>query len=188
MGKYIFYLCLFVFVVNIGCNTPKKIFNENNQDWITNGNANWNFDKNTLVGSLENGAGFIITKNRYKDFILELDFYPDSTINSGVFVRCKTDKIDQYDCYELNIWDINPNQDNRTGSLVRRIKPINTVHTIHKWNTYKIKCQGNHVQAWINGIITSDTIDDSLKDGLIAIQAAENGKILFKNVQIKTIQ
>jgi len=85
---------------------------------------------NELTGILDSGAGFVITKNTFKNFVLTLEFNPDSTINSGVFVRCKDQQMSFSNCYEINIWDLHPDQDNRTGAVVARVIPSTKVETL----------------------------------------------------------
>jgi len=140
-----------------------------------------------LIGKIENGSGFIMTKRLYKDFVLELEFKPDSTINSWVFIRCSNVDIDPLSCYELNIWDLHPNQNYRTGAIVTRSVPLIKVKTIDKWNRYKIKNENDHILVWINGILTADIRDKSLIKGYIGLQAAGFGKISFRNVIIKKL-
>ena len=158
------------------------MFSEDGDDWVANGDAEWKFVNGELVGSLDNGAGFVMTKNSYANFILELEFKPDSTINSGIFIRCKENAISNVDCYEINIWDLHPNQDSRTGAVVTRAKPLKKIETLNKWNTYKIKNYKDHLQVWINDVKLIDIKDNDLTEGPIALQAAESGKILFRNV------
>src|SRR5210317_1037137 len=85
---------ILVLFLNISCLNSKALFQENIKDWFIEGNANWNFSNNELIGKIKNGAGFIMSQQKYKDFILELEFKPDSTINSGIFIRCKNNDID----------------------------------------------------------------------------------------------
>lgn len=158
------------------------LFSEDGDDWVANGDAEWKFVNGELVGSLDNGAGFVMTRNSYANFILELEFKPDSTINSGIFIRCKENAISNVDCYEINIWDLHPNQDSRTGAVVTRAKPLKKIETLNKWNTYKIKNYKDHLQVWINDVKLIDIKDNDLTEGPIALQAAESGKILFRNV------
>jgi len=172
------------------CNEKDKVeilFQENGSDWFSEGDADWKFINNELVGSLEEGAGFVMTKNTYRDFVLELEFKPDSAINSGVFVRCKNKELSNIDCYEINIWDLHPDQTNRTGAVVTRAKPLEIVETLYKWNNYKIKNQSNHLEVWINGVKTADITDNDLVEGPIALQAAESGSISFRNIKIQNL-
>ena len=91
------------------------------------------------------------------------------------------------ECYENNIWDMHPEQENRTGSVVNRAKPLIYVETLDKWNTYKIKIKKNRLQAWVNGKLTTDIINNDLIEGMIALQAAETGEIRFKNIKIQNL-
>ena len=173
-----------VLLLTISCNQKRMLFQENAENWSTYGDANWHFDNNELIGEVLDGSGFILTKQSYKDFILELEFNPDSTINSGVFIRCKTKDINPTDCHELNIWDLHPDQSNRTGAIVTRAVPLVIVETINTWNTFKINAENNRIQVWINKQLTVDTKNDELFDGYIGLQAKGTGKVRFRNVKI----
>jgi len=172
---------LFVF---ISCGGTKTLFKESSEDWIKGGAAIWQLNSEEIFGISESGESFIMTKDSYKNFILELEFYPDKTINSGIFVRCKNYNISNTECYEMNIWDLNPNQTYGTGSVVTRASPAASVETINKWNTYKIENKENQLRVWVNGILTADILDDDLVEGYVGLQAAETGTIKFRNVKI----
>jgi hypothetical protein len=179
---------ILVLFLNISCLNSTALFQENIKDWFIKGDANWNFSNNELIGKIKNGAGFIMSQQKYKDFILELEFKPDSTINSGIFIRCKNNDINPTDCYEVNIWDLHPNQDYRTGAIVMKSIPLTMVQTIDKWNTYKIKNEKDHILVWVNGILTADIRDKVLTEGYIGLQASGTGEIRFRNVKIKTLK
>lgn len=182
-------LTILIFTLNACANkdtTP--LFQENGDSWSILGDATWTFESNELIGTIESGAGFVITKDIYTDFELQLEFNPDSTINSGVFVRCLAAEISNTDCYEFNIWDQHPNQDSRTGAIVSRTTPLAHVETIGQWNTYTIKNQGNKIQAWVNGTLVADIENNERPKGYIGLQAAGKGQIKFRNVRIKKIQ
>lgn len=164
------------------------LFAENGNDWFSEGDAEWKFINGELVGSLESGSSFVMTKESYKDFVLELEFKPDSVINSGIFIRCKENAISNVDCYEINIWDLHPDQKNRTGAVVTRSTPLAHVETLDKWNSYKIKNEKDHLQAWINDVLVVDLKNQELKNGPIALQAAEAGQIMFRNVRVTVIE
>lgn len=177
-----------VLFLNLTCLNAQALFQENNQNWLIEGDANWEFHDNELVGNIVNGAGFVMTQQTYKDFVLEMEFRPDSTINSGVFIRCKNYDINSTDCYEINIWDSRPEQNYRTGAIVNKSVPLAVVETIEKWNTYKIKTENSHIQVWINGILTADINDKALIEGYIGLQAMGTGEIRFRNVKIKSLK
>ncbi len=171
----------------VSCTNSFVLFQENKKDWFVKGDANWVFTNKEWVGNIKSGFGYLVTNKSYKDFILELEFKPDSTINSGVFIRCTKLEIDPVSCFELNIWDLHPNQDFRTGAVVSKSTPLQHVETINKWNTYKIKIEKSHLKAWVNGVLTADIRDGSLTEGYIALQTAGIGEIRFKNIKLKVL-
>ncbi len=83
---------------------------------------------------------------------------------------------------------LHPNQDYRTGAIVTRSHQLNRVETLDKWNKYEIRYEKDRIQAWINGIKTADINDSLLSAGNIALQAAENGEIKFRNVKVQPLE
>ena len=154
------------------------------ESFIMKGEAEWEQSSGVWLADIDSGAGFLMTSASYRNFELQVDFMPDSTINSGVFIRCAGQELSPEDCYELNIWDLHPNQEYRTGAVVTRASPLNFVSTIGAWNTYKIIANNDHVVAWINETLVIDLRDDTRKDGYIGIQAAGKGNIQFRNLRI----
>lgn len=171
-----------------GSTEPVKLFIPESNDWYEEGGATWEFQNGILVGSLAGGAGFVVTKEAFQDFELKLVFNPDSTINSGVYVRCSGTEINPDNCYEINIWDLHPNQDFRTGAVVKMATPLAYVETLNQWNTYKIRCEGNRIQAWVNDIQTVDLENEQFGKGVIALQAAGQGRVQFKDVTIRSLK
>lgn len=170
------------------CTNTTSLFQENSDDWETFGTAKWQFSKGVLKGSINEGEGFLMTKKSFTNFMLELEFKPDSTINSGVFIRCVNKELSATDCHEINIWDLHPNQDFRTGAIVSKVVPKNYVETINKWNTYRIKANGNQIKVWVNNRITADSSFTTPLSGYIALQAMGNGEISFRNIKLSIIE
>ena len=60
------------------------------------------------------------------------------------------------------------------------------------WNDYRIRCEGNHIQLWVNGKMSVDytETDDSIaKTGVIAVQihGGAPAEIWYKDIQIKEL-
>lgn len=184
-------LCILMFSCTANHSTEEQeqvtLFGENSSDWVEGGDANWDFSNGELIGTADSTVGFVMTKSVYNNFELTLDFKPDSTINSGIFIRCDSLDISATDCYEINIWDLNPNQDYRTGAIVLRTEPLSFVETLNKWNTYKILVDEDHIQIWVDGVLTTDFHNNELKEGHIGLQASGTGNIQFRNVRLKKI-
>ena len=166
----------------------ESLFTGENDNWTVSGDAVWSIQDGVLIGQLDSGSGFVTTKMPYRDFELTLEFMPDSSINSGVFVRCKQKMISAEECCELNIWDLHPNQNFRTGAAVGRSEPLAMVQTLNKWNSYKIRAQGGAIAAWVNGEQTVDLRGEIPIEGFIALQAAGSGEIRFRNVMLRSIR
>lgn len=164
------------------------LFTEGADDWSARGNADWTFEDGAIVGKLDTGQGFLVTKKSYGDFELTLEFNPDSTVNSGIFSRCQKQELSPETCFEFNIWDLHPNQDFRTGAVVTRAKPLAYIETLNKWNTYRIRCQGDHIESWINDTKVADLQDGSLEAGYIILQAAGSGTIKFRKVELQELE
>lgn len=182
----LFYLLIIVFI-SFSCERPIYLFQENAQDWSEYGEATWTFSDNVFIGKIDSGSGFVMSQKSYSDFILDLDFFPDSTINSGVFIRCSGQDINPFDCYEINIWDLSPNHEYRTGSVVMKSSPLVNIKSINQWNHCRIKTKQDRLQVWINGVPTVDFQDKGLMEGFIGLQATGKGMIKFRNIEIQAI-
>ncbi len=163
------------------------MFQENGADWEIGGDANWTFDGEELVGKLDSGSGFVMTKGMFDNFEFTVEFNPDSVINSGIFVRCINRELSFSDCYEINIWDLHPNQSYRTGAIVSLQEPMVHVNTLEQWNTYRIRASGNTIEAWVNGEQTAKLTNDQIARGYIALQAAGSGEIRFRKAQLRPL-
>ena len=183
----VFFSITVVLCCCMACQQSVPLFERDSGAWVMEGNAQWNFTQEALVGVTTGTEGFIMTKNTYEDFQLELEFYPDSTINSGVFVRCKAIALDASDCHEMNIWDLHPNQEFRTGAIVTKAAPKVTVNTLNKWNTYRIRCLDDQVSVWVNDSLTASFEDGILGPGHIGLQAAGKGTIKFRNIALQEL-
>ena len=163
----------------------RLLFSRGGGGWLSFGEAEWKFENDELIGYASDNGGFVMTEDQFSDFELNLEFFPDETVNSGVFVRCTEIALSATDCYEFNIWDNHPNQDARTGSVVGRMTALSKVQTLNQWNTYKISCRGSKIQAWINGEKVVDITNADLANGHLGLQAAGKGTIRFRNVRLE---
>lgn len=170
------------------CAPGKHLALQDTAVWQATGNANWRYAGKELVGTVRDGqVGALMTTRSYDNFEFSVDFRPDATVNSGVFVRCATRQIDMRACYELNIWDDNPSPPNRTGAVVLRAEPLNQVQTIDRWSTYRVRAEGGRIRAWIDDTPVADLEDDELPSGYLGLQASGTGTIRFRKARLSEL-
>ena len=98
---------------------------------------------------------YLWTKDRYGDFVLELEFRTVENSNSGVFIR--TDDIDDpvYTGFEVqvnNSYGAELSQTNTTGTLYDLITPeTNAVYPPGEWNRARIVAADNQMVVELNG-------------------------------------
>ena len=149
------------------------------------GNANWRIAEQAMAS--DQGTGFLVTKQSYADFQLHLEFWADEGTNSGVFIRCDNPQnIGAQSCYEINIFDDNPNRNNATGAVVGVAAPLKVPQTELHWNILDIEAKGPRINVSVNNERTVSVRDTKHARGRIALQRAA-GVIYFRNVQIRAL-
>jgi hypothetical protein len=149
------------------------------------GDANWRIAERAIVA--EKGNGFLVTKQPYDNFRLRAEFYNDEDTNSGVFIRCEDPKKPSaMTCYEVNIFDNNPNRDNATGAVVNVGKLEKVPQTELKWNVIEIEAKGPQINVSINGERTASVRDTKHARGAIGLQYAA-GVIYWRKVEIQPL-
>lgn len=132
----------------------------------------------------------LVSSRTYGDFNLKLEFFPDHTINSGVFVRCQDPaSITPMNCYEVNIWDHHPRQEFRTGAVVMRFSPpLEHVDTVGRWNRLTISAVNDLIEVRVNDVLTASYRNNELQSGYIALQRNGEGEIRFRNIVIESVE
>ena len=152
---------------------------------------------------------FVTTKKRYSDFILEVDFKMDDPgFSSGVLIRCAdansnpdTAKVRLYG-YQIKI-DNTPR--NWTGGVfddfggtwkwmydLSNNEPARQAFKTNDWNTFRIEAIGNNIKVWLNGVPSTNLINDKYSKGYIALKihslnnSVKDEAVLihFKNIRI----
>jgi arylsulfatase A-like enzyme len=58
-----------------------------------------------------------------------------------------------------------------------------------QWNAFRIRCEGDHIQVWVNGIKTTDIHDDRLRAGSIALQHHGRGDAYrYRDIMIRRLK
>ncbi len=160
---------------------------------------------------------FLRTEENYQDFILTFQFkFNDKSGNSGCIFRGfqkgenADGRVSGYQCEHDQFkkpqrsWTAGIYDEARRGWL---FPPKNADPETKKsftaqgeklfkwddWNTIVIKCQGTHLQTYLNGELRADFTDTDEKNttlqGFIALQVhgGASGDILWKNIYLKEL-
>jgi hypothetical protein len=127
-------------------------------------------------------AGYLTSKEDFKDFVLDVDFRTGDDTNSGVFIRSPGGAAG----YEVQIWKAQP-QGYNTGSIVGTAKTdVDYKFIPDRWNRYEITADGDHLVVVLNGNKTLDVHDSKFSNGRIRLQY-QKYPIAFKNIKLKLV-
>lgn len=192
-----------------GDDTPwQELFNgEDLSGWTQlGGEADYTVRDGAIVGTTVHDTpnSFLATEQLYGDFILELEYLVDSTMNSGIQVR--SNSHDYYmdgrvHGYQIEIdpsdrgWSAGIYDEARRGWLV----PVTdnpeaqAAFRQNDWNHYRIEAIGDTLKTWINGVPAAHLIDDKTAEGFIALQVHSIGddaqagtEVVWRDIRILT--
>jgi hypothetical protein len=178
------------------------LFNGKNlEGWDRVGDANWRVEEGMLVA--DKGDGFLVTKDVYGDFQLRVEFWVDTSTNSGIFIRAtdpgRITPANAYNAYEVNIWDERPEPKFGTGAIadIAAVDPMPKAGG--RWNVFEITAKGDSFTVVLNGQKTVDGAKDAKHpSGRIALQhgpgvkddkgvANDRGVVRFRKVDIRPL-
>lgn len=170
------------------------------------GDAIYEVKNNSIVGTTAHNTpnSFLATEKMYDDFILELDYKVDPSMNSGIQIRSNSFehfKDGRVHGYQVEIdpseraWSAGIYDEGRRGWLFPLTDDVSAQQAFKQndWNTYRIEAIGDTIKTWINGVPAAHLIDDKTSSGFIALQvhsinddAREGTEIIWKNIRIIT--
>jgi hypothetical protein len=155
--------------------------------WDHVGETNWRVEDGAIVADkrTSKGAAHLVSKNKYKDFQIYVEFWASDDANSGIFLRCQDPKtITDKSCYEANIFDQRKDPSYGTGGIVNFAEVNPMPKAGGKWNTYEITAKGRHITVMLNGQKTAELNNGLFAEGPITLQHG-GGTIKFRKVAIK---
>lgn len=174
------------------------------------GNAEYHIEDGVIVGVCENSNPntFLRTEATYSDFEFRCEFKWAQTSNSGIQYRSHqrpdkdgnaTGRVYGYQ-FELDpsdrAWSGGLFEEGRRKWLQNVAGEENaakrTAIKLDDWNQIVIRCEGNHLQTWLNGVAITDytdEADEALAEGFIALQvhSGKAGTMMWKNLRIKDL-
>ena len=170
------------------------------------GEANYEVRDGMIVGSTVHDTpnSFMTSDKMYGDFILELEYMVDSTMNSGIQIRSNSFphyKNGRVHGYQIEIdpsdraWSAGIYDEARRGWLnpLPDNKEAQKAFKQNDWNHYRIEAIGDTLQTWINGVPAANLIDEKTASGFIGLQVhsipkenKEGTEIMWRNIKILT--
>jgi hypothetical protein len=151
-------------------------------------------------------SDYLISKKKFGDFILILEYKYPPKGNSGVFFRIGDPKNPVKTGIECQILDSFGKPDNQMGhhdhgGIIRTVGPKkNMSKNPGQWNRMKIQCQGHHLKVHLNGVeIINHWLDskgegkltgvtDRPITGHIGLQNhGEPNNLYFRNIHIREL-
>lgn len=158
-------------------------------EWDRVGESNWRVEDGAIVADklTSETLAHLVTKTKYKDFQVYVEFWASDDANSGIFIRCSDPKnISSRTCYEANIFDQRPDATYGTGAIVDFVEVHPMPKAGGKWNTYEITAKGRHITVVLNGHKTSELHNGLFTEGPLTLQHGA-GVIKFRKVAIKPL-
>jgi len=157
--------------------------------WDQVGESNWRVEDGAIVVDKMAGkdAGYLVSKNNYKNFVVRVEFLPSDNANSGIYFRClDAKKITDRTCYEANIFDQRPDPSYGSGAITRYVEVDPMPKAGGKWNTFEVTAKGRDITVVLNGQTTAKLRNGMFDEGPIALQHGA-GAIKFRKVEIKPL-
>ena len=134
--------------------------------------------------------GYMITDQSFSDYKLHLEWrWPGEPSNSGIFLHAEPIDAVWPRCAEVNLMagragDMIASggsafEELTEGRFLRSTKD-SAENPAGEWNTAEIVCNGNFIQAYVNGVLMNEAHFDR-SEGPIALQS-EGGPLEIRNV------
>lgn len=180
------------------------------------GAAKYRVEDGVIIGSSvpKTPNSFLCTNKDYGDFILELEFKVDPTLNSGVQFRSqyldeareveymgKTVKepgkrVFGYQCEidpSARSWSAGIYDESRRGWIadLKNNEAARKAFKQNEWNKFRIECQGDSIKTFINDVPAADLKDSLTPKGFIALQVhgvgdkTETLEVRWRNIRIQ---
>ena len=171
-----------------------------------NGTAKYEARDGMIVGTSVAGSpnSFLCTKQKYGDFELEFEVKCDKALNSGVQIRSESSpdyqngRVHGYQV-EISVGGFSGGiyDEARRAKFLNADKPTDEIRALLKenaWNKYRVVCQGDRIQTWVNGREVTDLRDDMTRTGFIGLQVHGVGArtepltVAWRNIRLRELK
>lgn len=165
----------------------------------------WRIEDGAIVGgSLEAAVPrneFLATTKTYRDFELTVAFKVEgdaAKANAGIQFRTRRiPNHHEVSGFQADIgqdyWGALYDESRRKKVLARPGKDVVAkIAALGTWHTYKIRCEGDRIRLWVDGLPTVDytEADNAIeKEGIIALQVHGGAKTIarYKDISIQEL-
>ncbi len=181
-----FLLCVFI---GIGCYSSEPIvldlLSEDLYPTLVKigGNANYNLEQGILTGSavINTPNTFLCTPKPYSNFILEFEVCIDPRLNSGVQIRSIVIQDKKNKALKGYQVEIDPSERAWSGGIYEE-KDRGWIANLSAnpdgkmafrngaWNKYHIEAIDSSIRVWVNGVNTTNLLDNRYRQGIIGLQ------------------
>lgn len=126
--------------------------------------AGWQMEEELLVFTpTEGGRGDLITRQKYSDFDLRLEWRVGVAGNSGIFFRVSEDQPATYNTgAEMQILDNEGHRDGENpltsagSNYALHAPPRDVTRPVGEFNAVRLLVEGARVRQWLNGVLVVD--------------------------------
>jgi hypothetical protein len=158
-------------------------------EWDRVGETNWRVEDGAIVADkrTSQGAACLVSKAKYKDFQVHVEFWASDDANSGIFLRIQDPaNVTDRSGYEVNIFDQRQDPTYGTGGIVHFAEVHPMPKAGGKWNTFEITARGRQITVLLNGQKTVELHNGLFVEGHVGLQHG-GGVIKFRKVAIKPL-
>lgn len=174
---------------------------------ILGGEASYNVNDGVIIGTTKANTPntFLTTNEKYGDFIFEIEYKVDPTMNSGIQIRSNSLPYYRDGMVHGYQIEIDPSKRAWSGGIYdeKRRKWLNPLDKNteaqaafkqNEWNHYRVEAIGDTIKTWINKVPAAYLIDDKTASGFIGLQVHSIGnnkeklgkQVMWKNAKILT--
>lgn len=162
------------------------------------GEAKYAVREGSIVGTTVHDTpnSFLTTDKMYGDFILELEYKVDSSMNSGIQIR--SNSFPHYRNGRVHGYqvEIDPSDRAWSGGIYDEARR-GWLHTLENnpegqkafkqndWNHYRIEAIGDTLKTWVNGVPASHLVDEKTASGFIALQVHSINKDKKEGTEVR---
>ena len=165
--------------------------------WTAHGGGVYSVDDGSILGVTGTGEyGWLCSDRPYADFELTLETKIEGTGNSGIQVRSRLGGETGIIGYQFDLDRTRPSSgrlyDEGRRKLLMDVPWVPSKREAFKagqWNEVRIRCEGDRLRSWVNGVSIVDDRDPADLEGVIALQvhSGKDARVRWRNLRIRDL-